>query len=505
MHQSNPVAQFKPRLVMFRHLTQRLVNALQESQQATVPMLKAPNPVRWDLLTASQHTAKPIQVQSLKALALPEVSGIPAQLLCPALESAQPETTYDLPEIQVEILGLTGELEDTCQIPALHFTTFAYGHPAKQILEFWATVLDSALQEHGFSCQRQHQQLCFKALQAGRNLRISQLHFEQVANPCTAGLRVGLTSTEPPHQPDQTPLIFWGPYQINQRHCEICLPAMPERKFCHAFLEQLNRQLEPTSIQASWTAEQHLMLTQAAGQRIEVSALDVPDLNSAHQLLDLPLPTGHYQGQHRVELGQMRVNGIDYSLTFGSELRNSELSQWLTEQLNQLFKPAQLQVFLEADSLCFRSTDSQTEAIEIRLTTLLLQEILGFSELNYHNQAAEQFQQSLKAWQQLRQRLQADCAQAPVLQGLSQTLERMPSLNSLCASVWQEASSLALNHLKELLQAIEYALQQLPPSSEPATPPQLLNGHTLPVYSPSPAPVTEALSEQPPSRFDHQI
>ncbi|MBF2054889.1 MAG: hypothetical protein IGS03_15695 [Candidatus Sericytochromatia bacterium] len=508
---------FKPRLVMLRHLTQHLLVTLQSHQHASSVYLKAPQPLQLSLLQAHQATVRPACVQSAQALALPE---IPVQKACyeaAVFDQATPETSYDLPELHFEIQQ--AEISQSCTVPASRFCTFAYGNPAKQVLEFLATLIDTALQEHGFSCQRQQQRLRFEALTQDSQLLLHPLRFaEHASNPCSVGLEKPLKQLSDP--PAASPLfLWWGPYQINSQRCEVCLPAAPVSSFGQRFLDELNLQLAPTGIVARWTETQYLELRQTElQQEIQIAAAERPALNSPHRYLELPLTAGHYRPQLPPSvLGELQIKGLPLTLTPPPfQLKDvNALREWLLQRLNILLSPHHLTVSLVEDCLCFQWTGPPAEDVQLQVSPAFLQQIFGFSELSHYDTAAAALQDSLNNWHQLSARLLHDlsdqAAAAPLCAGLvlPKVLGDLTHTDALRALVWLNFPEPAQRYLSELCKLLDDTLGAL---AQPLAQNQSMSAlqteplrHVNPVYPAPEALSPEPPAEAPPATFDHQI
>lgn len=510
---------FKPRLVMFKHLTQHLLAALQAHQSVSPVYLNAPQSLQLHLLQAHQTSIRPACVQSQQALNLPEA---PVHKLCyetAPFAHAAAETLYDLPELHFEILQ--ADTVQHCMLPASRFQTFAHGNPGKQVLEFLATLIDTVLQEHGFSCRRQQQRLRFEALAEDTQLLLTSWHFaEHALNPCRAGLEKPLKPASDLPVPASPVFLWWGPYQINSQRCEVCLPAAPLSSFAQRFLAELNSQLAPTGIVARWSETQHLELLQPdLQQEIQIAAAERPALNPPHRYLELPLAVGHYRAQlPPATLGQLQINGEQ--LAFVSPPPQLEgltaLRDWLLLNLNTLLKSHHLTVSLAGEGLRFHWTGPPAQAVQLQVSPAFLQEILGFSELSYHNTTTAALQDSLNNWQQLSCRLLGDLRAQSAAEALCHSLVLPPVLGDLSqpdtlrAVAWLSFLTPAEAYLNGLLSRLDETLLAL--TQQPAVPGHVMQAlqsapilHVSPVY-----PAPEALSPEqppdtPPPTFDHQI
>lgn len=509
---------FKPRLVMLKHLTRHLLTVLQAHQQASSVMLVAPQPLQLHLLLAHQATARPARLQSQQALILPDVSASKRRYETAIFDDALAETAYDLPELHFEIRN--GETPQSCIVPASRFSTFAYGNPSRQLLEFMATLIDAALQDYGFSCRRQQQRLRFEALEHHAELLLTQLQFAPAArNPCHMGLEPGLRPATDAPPPPPPVFLWWGPYQINSQRCEVCLPAEPLSSFAQRFLEELNGQLAPTGIAASWTASQHLELLQPDFQQeIQISPAERPALNPPHRYLDLPLAAGHYRGQlPPAELGQLAINGHALALPVPPHQHDAAaLREWILLHLNQLLSPHHLTVSLRGESLCFHWTGPPSETFRIQVSPAFLQEMLGFMELVHPGTSSDDLQEGLGNWQKLGSRLFQDLSNHLLAEELCVRLKLPPLLGelaqpeSLRAGVWLNFAEPATVYLTALVQALETTLhtlaQELPaPHLQALVVQPAPLRHIQPVYPAADVAAPELPAETPPSTFDHQI
>lgn len=507
------LAPFKPRLVMLKHTTRNLLERLSLLKASQHQPWTAPQPLQPERL--QQQGARQLQVFSLKPLELPASPGTLACLSVDCQQEAMPQTRYQLPQLEFELLDPQNQVIDKLMIPCGQFSTFAHGRLSHHLQEYLASVLNIELAGWQFQALRKGGQLQIQALpvRLGWNLRLADVSFPATKLPTwSGGLSSGMSTQDPLQQSGQFAFLWWGPFQINEQIYQLCLPYSGDRElFQELFLEELNLQLSPNALQARFTPDQRLLLIhQEAGKAIQIQAEPAPELQDPHQALELPLPEGEHQPPYLQVLGSLTLNG--HELHFQAPVNavsQADFEQWLLQQFNQAVEHSGVMASISPHNHLIL-TPIQTAYVELSAVSGPLAQLLGLSTLPEN--LLQFSQQTLEQWSTLLSRLLQD-AGSVLLSCFPEPPAHLGAFSEQglqwSADPLEQAENLQ-NWLLELQQALEPLL-----ASSPVTQQEKLHIWAMseaPVSAPASKPVafshdrnTPSVPEGPKPRFDHKI
>lgn len=497
-----------PRLRILQHATRLLCEQLSQEAATALPALTGEHAIDWSNWERFPLSQPSLEVRSEQALALPTQAGVCARLLGAPLSGISPATRYQLPDVSLTFSSPSGAENLTLTISPGHFHTFAQGVPERHLLEYMATLLDLELLPLGFRCLRQTQRLSIEALpeRAGWNISVTRLGHPPSAHAQTdAGLHPGLSSRDPDQQTGIPARLHWGPYLINGQRCAVALPFENNAThFTTLFLEELQSQLEPVGCTASWTSAGELLLhppdtrPELVIEPLPREALPFPDL-----LLALPLPTGLHRPQIQAvhELGEICVNGFEWTLQAPADLSPSAQPDWLLKALSPI--QANIQASYSASGALCLTTQSAGQPVILEYISPALGSWLGLHPTRL--QAPSQWQALWIRWEQLRQQV-LEALPVPLLA----TLRHAPPLAAETHPdqgerlIWLQACLAELETLSSDLSPPPASVSpvSLPASTVLREPP--ITAAVSQRLHPGEKPVSSE-NEPPHSRFDHKI
>lgn len=349
---------------------------------------------------------------------LPDVQGRCAQAYID-LSQWQPKNNaqYLLPDFTLSFFP-PGEPEPlVLTLPGEPCKTYAQGQAHKQVLAYWATLLQCDLEMLGWQVQEQTQGILITATspRAGWNLKGS---FSPAKAEAFTGeafdLPTDISSWN--HVPGEVPLLVWGPYQIGEKTyvCQIPLGnAWTEQDVQNALQQDLRRQGFAGTI--SWE-QGHLCLEFPMG--VQVQALE--RFSTGHEIYPL-----HLKGVKQAYSISFRLNGQVYE---GFNAVDT-LADVLTV-LNQQAEAQQLRFTLHEERLCVQALDTQTP-LKLEEISPHAQDYLGLSPLDLdspdieYNKRVEQVVEWLVLARQYVPLLAAESVLQGLLSELSQHGERL--------------------------------------------------------------------------------
>jgi hypothetical protein len=236
----------RPRLLILVHKGRQLLSASRQAPCIEPLFYRANTPVR---LPAQKQT-----VRSQTPVALPRQRGACARVFIELKHwHIAPQSTYLLPDLELQFTPPNSLESIALPLSAGRFETFAQGKPFKQLLEYWATLLDCELVPLGWRVYRQGTSLCIEASpeRAGWNIQGTFL-FDSLNLKASEALSLPSPFDSREQRAGESSLLQWGPYRLGNTSyvCRLTYdPTWRPEDLQQAFQEALQMQGFPYEIQ----------------------------------------------------------------------------------------------------------------------------------------------------------------------------------------------------------------------------------------------------------------
>ncbi len=431
------------------------------------------SPVQWP-------AQKTYRVKSSEAFELPPLQGRCAQAYIDLSHwRLENSAAYRLPDLNLSFFppGESDALE--LILPGAVCQTFAQGRAYKQVLNYWAALLQCDLQMLGWDVQVQGSGILLSAMapRAGWNITGAFTATSEGELPLPA------TFSSWEYEAGETPFLIWGPYEIGSRvyGCQIpYVASLTEAEVQNLFENELRRQgfAEPIL----WE-DGRLQLEFPMG----LSVKPLPQ-----SLTGTPIYTLNLQDMKQKMDISFSLNGQHYT---GFEGVNS-VTEWLA-LLEPQVNAQGISFELVNGALCIQAQDLET-SLKLSEVSPHAAHYLGLTPLDLESPEVEYNKniEQLAEWLGLARQYIPLLTVEPDLQAALETLTQQERLFQTDGEAWTKALSGFLDVLDQWMLS----------SDQRVNPLWHLERLDTVASVPSPPVLTEEkIKQRPSSRFDHKI
>lgn len=387
--------------------------------------------------------------------------------------------TYPLPDLNLSFFppGESEALELT--LPGALCQTFAQGRAYKQVLNYWATLLQCDLEMLGWDVQVQGKGILLSALSARAGWNLTGTFTEASEGPLP--LPAAFSSWE--HQAGETPFLIWGPYEIGNRvySCQIpYVTSLTESEIQDRFQNDLRRQgfAEP-------------ILWEEGCLRLElpmdVVVKTLPQTVSGHVIYALDLQDIKQKTNLSFVLNGQRYADFDSA---------KSVSEWLS-MLEPQAAAQGVSFEVVNDQLCLRAWDLETP-LKLSDISPHAAQYLGLTPLDLDSPEVEYNKkvEQVAEWLGLARQYIPLLAAEPDLQAALAQLSQQETLFQTDAEAWVKTLSAFLEVLDHWMLSSDQRVNPLWHLER--------DGSNASTHSPQVL-TEEKIKQRPSSQFDHKI